>query len=184
MLGTPEPMEEKEDESVQPSAASAQLSTTDVARGTSNSTRDLGFVSPVVAKIAAEHGVNLQDVPGTGINGRITKNDVLKFVKGGEQRAVSGQPAPRTAHIAPAITPTAGDQFIKHSTIRKQIAEHMVHIETYLTARADRDGSGYVEGCRPSQGQQSHLCKRQRQTDLYSLFYAGYRGGIESVPEC
>ncbi len=35
--------------------------------------QDLGFISPVVAKIAAEHGVNLQQVNGTGLNGRITK---------------------------------------------------------------------------------------------------------------
>ncbi|MEJ5226121.1 MAG: biotin/lipoyl-containing protein, partial [Anaerolineales bacterium] len=66
--------------------------------------RDLGFISPVVAKIAAEHGINLAEVPGTGLGGRITKNDVLKFVesrkeggkvereKGSVQRAES--PAP------------------------------------------------------------------------------------------
>jgi len=95
--------------------------------------RDIGFISPVVAKIAAEHGVNLQDIPGTGLNGRITKKDVLKFVESGEQRvvssqstAVSAQPAPRTSHAAPAVAPIVGDQLIKHSTIRKQIAEHMV----------------------------------------------------------
>src|SRR5262245_54811087 len=41
--------------------------------------KDIGFISPVVAKIAAEHGVNLQQVQGTGLNGRITKNDVLNF---------------------------------------------------------------------------------------------------------
>ncbi|MGE5642725.1 MAG: biotin/lipoyl-containing protein, partial [Byssovorax cruenta] len=35
--------------------------------------QDLGFISPVVAKIAGEHGVNLQQVHGTGLNGRITK---------------------------------------------------------------------------------------------------------------
>src|SRR5512139_3209393 len=49
------------------------------------STRETGFISPVVAKIAAEHGVNLQQVAGTGLNGRITKNDVLAFVESGKQ---------------------------------------------------------------------------------------------------
>src|SRR5512140_207583 len=34
--------------------------------------QDIGFISPVVAKIAAEHGVNLQEIQGTGMNGRIT----------------------------------------------------------------------------------------------------------------
>jgi 2-oxoisovalerate dehydrogenase E2 component (dihydrolipoyl transacylase) len=88
--------------------------------------RDLGFISPVVAKIAAEHDVNLQDVPGTGLNGRITKKDVLNFVESGQPSAVSAQPTPRTTYVAPAATPSAGDRLIKHSVIRKQIAEHMI----------------------------------------------------------
>ncbi|MBI3151497.1 MAG: 2-oxo acid dehydrogenase subunit E2 [Chloroflexi bacterium] len=81
---------------------------------------DLGFISPVVAKIAAEHGVDLSQVSGTGLNGRITKNDVLNFVESGKSVSV---PAPRPTQHA---TPIAGDQLIKHSTIRKQIATHMV----------------------------------------------------------
>jgi pyruvate/2-oxoglutarate dehydrogenase complex dihydrolipoamide acyltransferase (E2) component len=78
---------------------------------------DLGFISPVVAKIASEKGIDLQQVKGTGLNGRITKDDVLAFAgKGG-----AALPAP-----SPAVIPQAGDQMIKHSTIRRSIAEHMV----------------------------------------------------------
>ena len=57
--------------------------------------QDLGFISPVVAKIAAEHGVNLQNVAGTGLNGRITKNDVLSFVESVKSKVESriSQPA-------------------------------------------------------------------------------------------
>ena len=82
---------------------------------------DLGFISPVVAKIASEHGVNLQQVQGTGLNGRITKNDVLNFVQTGKPTA-----APAATQAVPTVAPVAGDQLIKHSTIRRQIAEHMV----------------------------------------------------------
>jgi len=86
---------------------------------------DLGFISPVVSKIAAEHGVNLQQVQGTGLNGRITKNDVLNFVKNGMPSVPI--PAPVIAYRpAPVVSPMMGDQLIKHTTIRKQIAEHMV----------------------------------------------------------
>ena len=85
--------------------------------------RDLGFISPVVAKIAAEHGVNLQQVQGTGLNGRITKNDVLGFVEAGT--VASPVAAPHPSPVA-APAPMTGDQLIKHTTIRKQIAEHMV----------------------------------------------------------
>jgi 2-oxoisovalerate dehydrogenase E2 component (dihydrolipoyl transacylase) len=83
-----------------------------------------GFISPVVARIAAEQGVNLAQVTGTGLDGRITKNDVLAFVenRGSGAVALAESPGLRAANVAPA----AGDQLIKHSTIRRQIAEHMV----------------------------------------------------------
>jgi 2-oxoisovalerate dehydrogenase E2 component (dihydrolipoyl transacylase) len=87
---------------------------------------DLGFISPVVAKIAAEHGVNLSQVTGTGLNGRITKNDVLDFLESGRkttddrpQTTVVGRPS----STVPAV---AGDQLIKHTTMRKSIAQHML----------------------------------------------------------
>ncbi len=82
--------------------------------------RELGFISPVVARVAAEHGVDLRQVAGTGLNGRITKNDVLTFIEAPIREQVSGASAPQPA-------PSAGDQLIKHSLIRRQIAEHMLH---------------------------------------------------------
>lgn len=98
----------------QPSAASVS-SIDNRPPSTPHSQRDLGFISPVVAKISAEHGVDLQQVPGTGLNGRITKKDILKFIEG-------GLPGPNSA----PVTPAAGDRLIPHSTIRKSIARHMV----------------------------------------------------------
>jgi 2-oxoisovalerate dehydrogenase E2 component (dihydrolipoyl transacylase) len=87
---------------------------------------ELGFISPVVARIAAELGVNLGQVTGTGLNGRITKNDVLVYV--GNRDASRGiVPSPKPSNQQPAnIQPAAGDQLIKHSPIRRSIAEHMV----------------------------------------------------------
>jgi 2-oxoglutarate dehydrogenase E2 component (dihydrolipoamide succinyltransferase) len=88
--------------------------------------QDIGFISPVVAKIAAEHGVNLQQVQGTGLNGRITKNDVLSYVQNGKRITDHGQQT--TVHgPSSMVSPTTDDQLIKHTVIRKQIAEHMVH---------------------------------------------------------
>lgn len=86
--------------------------------------QDLGFISPVVAKIAAEHGVDLSQVKGSGLQGRITKNDVLNYVE--SQKSKVGMPIPPSP--APHLTPDAGtgDTLIKHSVIRRQIAEHMV----------------------------------------------------------
>ena len=116
------------------------------------SNRDVGFISPVVAKIAAEHGVNLQQVQGTGMNGRITKNDVLNFVEKGTPKvqAPTVQPAMRAAaHLTlsrPAGPETGThDTLLKHSVIRKQIAEHMVmskhtspHVLTVMEADMSR----------------------------------------------
>jgi 2-oxoisovalerate dehydrogenase E2 component (dihydrolipoyl transacylase) len=83
--------------------------------------RDIGFISPVVAKIAAEHGVNLQQVQGTGLHGRITKNDVLNFVESNKAAVPATRPTP---HLTPE--PGTHDTLIKHTAIRKQIAEHML----------------------------------------------------------
>ena len=57
------------------------------------------FVSPVVARIAAEHGVDPAEVPGTGTGGRVTKKDIKAFVE-------SGEPASTTASEAPATAPS------------------------------------------------------------------------------
>lgn len=107
------------------------------------SKHDLGFISPVVAKIAAEHGVDLSQVRGTGLNGRITKNDVLAFVGSRKKE----EAAPRITQYAISPTPDTGapDTLIKHSLIRKQIAEHMVmskhtspHVLTVMEADMSR----------------------------------------------
>jgi pyruvate/2-oxoglutarate dehydrogenase complex dihydrolipoamide acyltransferase (E2) component len=58
------------------------------------------FVSPVVARIAAEHGVDPSVVPGTGTGGRVTKKDILAFIESGA--AVPAPAAPAPAAPAPA----------------------------------------------------------------------------------
>lgn len=126
--------------SSKPPSVEKPLIAKNVTPDTSHVTRDVGFISPVVAKIAAEHGVNLQNVAGTGLNGRITKNDVLAFVESGKSAA---QPTIRSTQHA--VSPIEGDQLIKHSPIRKSIAEHMVmskhtspHVLTVMEADMGR----------------------------------------------
>jgi pyruvate dehydrogenase E2 component (dihydrolipoyllysine-residue acetyltransferase) len=68
------------------------------------------FVSPVVARIASEHGVDPSQVPGTGSGGRVTKKDILAYVESGgaQQQAPAPEPAaaPEPAKDeAPAPTP-------------------------------------------------------------------------------
>jgi pyruvate dehydrogenase E2 component (dihydrolipoamide acetyltransferase) len=61
------------------------------------------FVSPVVARIAGEHGIDPSLVPGTGTGGRVTKKDILAFVEsGGAQQAPPAPTAEPAAPEAPA----------------------------------------------------------------------------------
>src|SRR5712691_8392490 len=102
------------------------------------STNGKTFVSPVVAKIASEHGVDPSQVQGTGRGGRVTKNDMLNFIESGRQAAPEAptQPPAPAAPAAPAAprpapTPVAaapsqpGESFEPMTAMRKGIAEHM-----------------------------------------------------------
>ena len=62
---------------------------------------DTPYVTPLVRKLAAEHAVNLEDVNGTGVGGRIRKQDVIEAARA--QRAAQAPPAP----AAPAVVPAA-----------------------------------------------------------------------------
>jgi len=106
------------------------------------------FVSPVVARIAGEHGIDPSQVPGTGAGGRVTKKDILAFVESGGRRpqtaAAAAQPeAPAPAPAPPAETtpppqptpptpaPVAAGETLPGETVepmtamRRGIAEHM-----------------------------------------------------------
>jgi 2-oxoglutarate dehydrogenase E2 component (dihydrolipoamide succinyltransferase) len=89
--------------------------------------------SPLVRKIAQEHNVDISKLEGTGLSGRVTKNDILSFIESGSSPAA---PAQRTAAPGPASLPEpvappppkpqVGDRVEQMSVMRKKIAEHMV----------------------------------------------------------
>jgi 2-oxoglutarate dehydrogenase E2 component (dihydrolipoamide succinyltransferase) len=96
--------------------------------------------SPLVRKIAEEHGIDIRQLEGTGLSGRVTKNDILSFIESGAPapaappRAssqvapaqVAPQPgAPGTQQVA-ALRPGEGDRVEQMSVMRKKIADHMV----------------------------------------------------------
>jgi len=102
------------------------------------------ILSPLVRKLAAEHGVDLAQVVGTGTGGRITKNDVLAFVAAGSEAAASASSAPASATAqagAPAVAAPApsvagmGEEVVPMSHIRQAIAKHM-YGSVQSTARA------------------------------------------------
>ncbi len=74
--------------------------------------RDLGRISPVVARIAQEHTVDLSQVAGSGREGRITKQDVLAYVEARSQgQAVAPATAPTEEELPPWERPGSGDLF-------------------------------------------------------------------------
>ncbi len=106
------------------------------------------ILSPLVRRLAAEHGVDLAQVPGTGTGGRITKNDVLAFVQRTGAPATEPPPqpaaAPAPATAAPATAapataaapePGAAEEVQPISHIRRAIGEHML-ASSQQTARA------------------------------------------------
>jgi 2-oxoglutarate dehydrogenase E2 component (dihydrolipoamide succinyltransferase) len=91
--------------------------------------RDLGFISPVVAKLARAEQVDLHQVPGTGLGGRITKQDVLAYLAKRSQAPAPAAPA--APHLAaPSVGVGPLDELIPHTSIRRAIAEHMVMSKT------------------------------------------------------
>ena len=92
--------------------------------------------SPLVRKIAREHGVSLSQITGTGLGGRITKQDIMSFIEtqpsppahAGTDALV--RPAERSASAPPAAAPARpapypGD-LVPMSNMRKIIAKHMI----------------------------------------------------------
>ena len=101
------------------------------------------FYSPLVRSMAKEEGIGqaeLDQIKGSGKDGRVTKKDVLAYLEGGRTApAPTATPAPVTAPTAPStpkapaatatpsITPSAGDEIIEMDRMRKLIADHMVN---------------------------------------------------------
>ena len=103
---------------------------------------DLGFISPVVSKIARENNLDLRLVRGTGQGSRITKQDVLAYLAASPSGPTPASAATRPASAAaPGVKP--GDS-IPVVGIRKSIAEHMVlseHTAPHVTTVFEVDMS-------------------------------------------
>ncbi|MDQ3420120.1 MAG: 2-oxo acid dehydrogenase subunit E2 [Acidobacteriota bacterium] len=88
--------------------------------------------SPLVRRIAKEHDVDIQQIQGTGISGRVTKHDILGFIEsGGSTAAPAAAQAPGAAARTvptpgPVYKPGENVQIVPMSVMRKKIAEHMV----------------------------------------------------------
>ncbi|HYA09441.1 MAG TPA: dihydrolipoamide acetyltransferase family protein, partial [Gaiellaceae bacterium] len=125
------------------------------------------FVSPVVARIASEHGVDPGDVQGTGRGGRVTKKDILDFIESGPPAAAPAPAAPAAppapAAPAPPVAPAAppapapvaaaagealpGETVEPMTAMRRGIADHMrrsLDTSAHVTSAIEVDMSQIV----------------------------------------
>ena len=112
-------------------------------------------ISPVVQRIAAEHGIDLSQVKGTGVGGRVRKKDLLAYI---ECRRATGSRAQRPAahrvalparrhRAVPARAATPNGEREPLSPMRRQIAEHMLRSRrtaAHVTTVAEVDMSRVV----------------------------------------
>jgi pyruvate dehydrogenase E2 component (dihydrolipoamide acetyltransferase) len=129
------------------------------------------FVSPVVARIAADHGIDPSQVPGTGNGGRVTKRDIQAFIDSGAQAApAQAAPAPAAPTPAPpvptapvpaaaqaptpapasqeAAPPGLGETYEPITAMRRGIAEHMrrsLDTSAHVTSAIEVDMSKVVQ---------------------------------------
>jgi 2-oxoglutarate dehydrogenase E2 component (dihydrolipoamide succinyltransferase) len=101
----PEPQAPATAETPEPVAAAAAPATP--AAATEPAGNGKLFVSPVVARIAAQHGVDPTAVPGTGQGGRVTKKDILAYIESGAQAPSAPEPAAVAEAEAPAAAAPA-----------------------------------------------------------------------------
>lgn len=121
------------------------------------------FYSPLVRSIAAAEGISVQEldnIQGSGVEGRVTKNDIMAYVANRGSGAARPAAAPATP-AAPAAAPAAVNAFpssgvavtgdievVPMDRVRQLIAEHMVrskHTSPHVTSVAEADVTGIVK---------------------------------------
>lgn len=157
----PTPASEPTSAPVAQTAAPAAASTTVSAEALSARSDSGRFYSPLVRNIAKEENISLaelENIPGTGKDGRLTKNDLLDYLpKRGTAPATApsapsapapqAQTAARPAITAPAVSVSGGDEIIEMDRMRKLIADHMVMskaVSPHVTSFVEADVTNMV----------------------------------------
>jgi 2-oxoglutarate dehydrogenase E2 component (dihydrolipoamide succinyltransferase) len=124
----------------EPAKVSAPVSTTSVHVADQAPASEAGtnkFYSPLVLNIASSEGVSMAEIeriPGTGNEGRVTKKDMLNYIAQRKTGAVAQAPsAPATSAVAQtqtptptAVVPTGNVEIVEMDRMRRMIADHMV----------------------------------------------------------
>ncbi len=110
--------------SVPPGQSAPAGATTPV--GSSNGTPRL---SPAVRRLAREHGLDLSGIRGTGMGGRITRDDVLRYLESGNLESIESAAESAAASASASemeAKPAADEEYVPLTPVRRMIAEAMV----------------------------------------------------------
>jgi 2-oxoglutarate dehydrogenase E2 component (dihydrolipoamide succinyltransferase) len=138
-----------------------------------------GQLSPAVRRLMSEHGLEQDEVEGSGQAGRITADDVLKaaHARQGKSSAAAGA----GAGAAPDAPPS---HRVPHSPMRKRIAEHMVrsllHTAPHVTSVFEADMTAVNAHRRKNQGD---FKERGAALTLSAYFVAAAADGVRAAPE-
>jgi len=112
------------------------------------------FYSPLVKSIAASEGITqsqLDQISGTGAEGRVTKKDLITFLQNKTTAPIIAAPVAKTeakpAIQAPVVIPSPGDEIIEMDRMRKLISEHMVmskSVSPHVTSFVEADVTNIV----------------------------------------
>ena len=107
------------------------------------------FYSPLVKSIAAAENISiseLDNISGSGKDGRVTKNDVQEFLSNRGNK-IQSIPAPAKNVASPPVSSMTGDRVVEMDRMRKLIADHMVmstHVSPHVTSFIDADVTNIV----------------------------------------
>ena len=164
---------------------------------------DLGYISPVVARLAREKKVDLSKVQGTGMNGRVTKKDLQQYIKERKGEAEAEVPIWETPADGDLFRPTEmvfakseeesvpkamgkssaiPGETLPLTPMRKRIAEHMVkskHIAPHVTTVMEADLNRVVAHRAASQSEAESRGARLTYT---AYFLSAIVAGLKAVP--
>ncbi|WP_444998406.1 dihydrolipoamide acetyltransferase family protein [Aliikangiella sp. IMCC44359] len=152
------------------------------------------LISPAVRRLLRENELSLSPIPGTGKRGRVTRDDVLAFLKNpelvrnspiNESRLASTQVSnsPLLASVNRQSRPLKGNK-IPHSQMRKSIASHMVesllHTSPHVTSVFEMDMGNIIEHRKWHKKEYAELGVKLTFT---AYFLAAMAKAVEAVPQ-